>query len=79
MSNAIDMAKWMNFHLSKGKNQQGIQVMDAEALESTHTPRNHIAKPSLSNYFSQPTVPVSTTESNYASGWKNGVYRGIYV
>ena len=76
MSSAVDMTKWMNFHLNGGKNEQGDQVVNKRSIESTHVPRNNIRASGIERYFSQPLIPVSTSESSYAAGWKIGRYRG---
>ena len=76
MSSAVDISKWMLFHLSKGRNQAGQQIVREEDVEALHKRRNTITAPTVENYFSRPKVPVSSLEENYALGWKNGVYRG---
>ncbi|CAC5408813.1 unnamed protein product [Mytilus coruscus] len=76
MSNAVDISKWMLFHLSKGRNQAGQQILSENDMETLHKRRNTITAPTLEKYFSRPQVPVSSLEENYALGWKNGVYRG---
>ncbi|XP_060082792.1 uncharacterized protein LOC132562079 [Ylistrum balloti] len=76
MSNAVDMTKWMMFHLNGGKNSAGHQVIDAHALASIYVPRNVIRSSTVGRYFTKPDVPVTTSENNYAFGWKNGFYRG---
>ncbi|XP_061190033.1 uncharacterized protein LOC133197863 [Saccostrea echinata] len=75
MSNAHDMAKWMKFHLSGGLNEHGSRVMQEETLKSTYKARNSISSSGISEYFSKPRVPHTTTENNYALGWRNGYYR----
>ncbi|KAK3097217.1 hypothetical protein FSP39_007591, partial [Pinctada imbricata] len=79
MSSAVDMTKWMNFHLNGGKNEHGVQVVNKSSVESTHIARNHIVSSTVEKYFSQPKVPVSTSENNYAAGWKTGHYRGYRI
>lgn len=76
MSNAVDISKWMLFHLSKGRNQAGQQILSETDMATLHRRRNTITAPTSEKYFSQPQVPVSSLEENYALGWKNGVYRG---
>ncbi|XP_033751010.1 protein flp-like [Pecten maximus] len=79
MSNAVDMTKWMMFHLNGGKNSAGHQVVDAHALASIYVPRNSIRSSTVGRYFTKPDVPVTTSENNYAFGWKNGFYRGYPI
>ncbi|XP_062610694.1 uncharacterized protein LOC134272486 [Saccostrea cucullata] len=75
MSNAHDMAKWMKFHLSGGLNESGSRVMAQDTLKSTYKARNSISSSGISEYFSKPKVPHTTSEDNYALGWRNGHYR----
>ncbi|KAK3096463.1 hypothetical protein FSP39_000469 [Pinctada imbricata] len=76
LSNVIDMAKWMMVHLRRGKNEHGKQIIDSDIVDLTHHPWTLIKVSKLSWLFTQPDVPVSTTESSYGLGWKNGHYRG---
>ncbi|XP_011449649.3 uncharacterized protein [Magallana gigas] len=75
MSCAHDMAKWMKFHLSGGLNESGNRIMLSETLKSTYKARNSITSLGISKYFSKPKVPHTTSEDNYALGWRNGHYR----
>nr|XP_022329535.1 uncharacterized protein LOC111128280 [Crassostrea virginica] len=79
MSNAHDMAKWMKFHLSGGLNESGDRVMSSATLKSTYKPRNSISSLGISEYFSKPRIPYSTSEDNYALGWRTGHYRGYRI
>ena len=36
-STASDMSKWMGFHLSNGRDQQGRQVVPEEKMKDLHT------------------------------------------
>ena len=76
MSNAVDISKWMLFHLNKGRNQAGQQIMTEDDIATLQKRRNTISAPTIEKYFSRPQVPVPSLEENYALGWKNGVYRG---
>ncbi|KAK3098428.1 hypothetical protein FSP39_019378 [Pinctada imbricata] len=75
MSNTEDISKWMMLQLNKGFNEQGKPVIDSDIVQLTHRPWTLIKAPKLSSLFSQPVVPVSTTEFSYGLGWKNGNYR----
>ncbi|XP_069137182.1 uncharacterized protein [Argopecten irradians] len=79
MSSANDMAKWMMFHLDKGRNSFSVKVVEERALAHTHKAHNTIAKSSISKYFTKPVVPHTHSQTNYALGWKNGYYRGYEV
>lgn len=79
MSCAHDMAKWMKFHLSGGLNESGNRIMLSETLKSTYKARNSITSLGISKYFSKPKVPHTTSEDNYALGWRNGHYRGTHL
>lgn len=76
MSNAVDITKWMLFHLNKGRNQAGQQIVSEDDMEALHKRRNTISAPTIEKTFARSKVPVSSLEENYALGWKNGVYRG---
>ncbi|OWF52839.1 uncharacterized protein LOC110447241 [Mizuhopecten yessoensis] len=79
MSSANDMAKWMMFHLDKGRNSFSVRVVDERALSHTHKAHNTIAKSSIFKYFTKPVVPHTRCQTNYALGWKNGYYRGYEI
>ncbi|VDI43176.1 Hypothetical predicted protein [Mytilus galloprovincialis] len=79
LSSAVDMAKWMMFQLSHGKNQDGRRVMSEDALEDTHRPENVLAKSSLSKYYTKPNVPETFSQTGYALGWRTGHYRGYNI
>ncbi|KAJ8310754.1 hypothetical protein KUTeg_012619 [Tegillarca granosa] len=63
MSNAVDMAKWMNFHLSGGKSMTGTQVYDGDMLKSSYKAHNMIVSSTMKTYFTQPKVPVTNSVS----------------
>ncbi|XP_046565563.1 uncharacterized protein LOC124274267 [Haliotis rubra] len=71
-SNAQDMAKWLRFHLNSGKNEQGHQVVGAQALQDTYHPNTAW----YTTYLTRDTFPVDDLIYSYAMGWRNGVYRG---
>ncbi|XP_046556379.1 protein flp-like isoform X2 [Haliotis rubra] len=77
VSTADDMAKWMLFHLSGGKNREGNQVVAEDLLKETYKPRNAISGGSINTYFSRPKTPVTMSNNGYGLGWKSGYYRGI--
>lgn len=77
LTNGIDYAKWMNFHLNDGKDKARICLLKKESFAKLHTPHNLI-KP-MGKYFRQPLVPVTTADTSYAFGWKNGYYRGYRI
>lgn len=74
LTNGIDYAKWMNFHLNDGKDKSGVPLLNAKSFAYLHAPHNLIT--STGRYFRQPLVPVTTADTSYAFGWKNGYYRG---
>lgn len=76
MSNALDITKWIKFHLSGGKNEAGHQIVDANSLAYIYRPRNVIMSSTVGKYFTKPKVPVTTTETSYGFGWKIGYYKG---
>ncbi|XP_013418181.1 uncharacterized protein LOC106179194 [Lingula anatina] len=75
LSNSVDMAKWLLFHLNSGKAHDQSQVVSVNALEETYRP--NIACPSsLDKYLSTPIIPVTFNVSHYGFGWRIGSYRG---
>ncbi|XP_070561633.1 uncharacterized protein [Ptychodera flava] len=73
MSNAVDMAKYMNFILSGGKDESGEQVVDESYLRETLRPQTAKHNPYIQ---SRPTFPVDESSYSYALGWDNYMYRG---
>ena len=76
VSNADDMSKWMMFHLSGGKNAEGVQVIEKSLLKETYKPRNTLSSNDINKYFRRPEVPVTMSNDGYGLGWKTGYYRG---
>lgn len=72
-SNAVDMTKWMNFHLSDGRNAMNVSVMSPTLVDMLHAPRVKLPHSSTSW---QPGTTDRMMEDTYAYGWKNGHYRG---
>lgn len=72
-SNAVDMTKWMNFHLNGGRNDRNVRVMDPTLVDMLHAPRVKLPHSSTSW---QPGTSDRFMEDTYAYGWKNGHYRG---
>ncbi|XP_070561631.1 uncharacterized protein [Ptychodera flava] len=73
ISNAVDMAKYMNFILSGGKDESGEQVVDESHLHETLRPQTAKNYPYIQ---SRPTYPVDESSYSYALGWDNYMYRG---
>ncbi|XP_070561636.1 uncharacterized protein [Ptychodera flava] len=73
ISNAVDMAKYMNFILSGGKNESGEQVVEESYLQETLRPQTAKQNPSIQ---AKPTFPVDETSFSYGLGWDNNMYRG---
>ncbi|KAL3887929.1 hypothetical protein ACJMK2_000314 [Sinanodonta woodiana] len=76
LSNALDMAKWMMFHLSGGRNTEGVWVLREGVLGETHAKHQPIPTSTISSYLTRPVAPVTFSEDNYGLGWKIGYYRG---
>lgn len=79
MTNAVDVAKWMMFHLNGGKNQNGRQVVDNNLMTKIHKVTNHIPYTSSAKYTTRPKVPTTFSADNYAMGWKLGYYKGYKI
>ncbi|XP_064609249.1 uncharacterized protein LOC135473330 [Liolophura sinensis] len=77
VSNAVDMAKWMLFHLSSGRNKKGRVVVPSDVLERTYMP---VQKNSPSSReFRQPHTPEEWRDDGISLGWTNGSYREFNV
>lgn len=74
LTNGIDYAKWMNFHLNGGKDKS---LLNEESFAYLHAPPIEIK--STGESFLQPQKPVTTANTSYAFGWKNGYYRGKQI
>lgn len=72
-STSEDMAKWMKFHLSGGKDESGRQVIPATALRELYRPVSAVPRQDIG----PPTFPVEDTRSTYGLGFYNGQYRGL--
>ncbi|GFR73070.1 penicillin-binding protein 4-like isoform X1 [Elysia marginata] len=74
-SNAEDMAKWMNFQLSKGQGPHGDLVVDPEVLSTTWKPSMLTFGPAKKQL--RPAAPVGHVTYGYGLGWVSAVYRGF--
>lgn len=63
----VEMNRWINFHLSGGKNGDGEQVLPGVLIEEMHTPQMAISRPE------QYTEALYTS---YGLGWFVEAYRG---
>ncbi|XP_062573009.1 protein flp-like [Saccostrea cucullata] len=73
MSNAVDMAEYMNFHLSN-KDKNGNLFMSTMSFDALHQEHRKLYSTTVNTYFGNREVP--TTENGYGLGWKRGTYRG---
>lgn len=79
ISNAVDMANWMIFHLNDGRNKDNKRVLDSSILDDAHTPQNSLSYSSIAKYYTRPTTPVTLSHTNYGLGWRLGHYRGYPI
>ncbi|XP_046567329.1 uncharacterized protein LOC124275727 [Haliotis rubra] len=75
VTNALDAANWMKFHLSKGLDPSGRRVMDEKDVEELYGPRTAMRSYTL-KYFNKPDIPVTSVFGMYAFGFRIGYYRG---
>lgn len=75
-SSANDMAKWMNFHLSGGKDENGVTVMKKDHLKQVHKSRFLISS-TPDKDTRKPEFPVTASSDVYAHGLRKGFYRGF--
>ncbi|XP_061190245.1 uncharacterized protein LOC133198116 [Saccostrea echinata] len=74
MSNAVDMAKYMNFHLSN-VDKDGNKFMSDKNFAALHQEHNNKLSNSTVNKISK-ELEVPIIENGYGLGWKLGKYRG---
>lgn len=73
MSNAVDMAKYMNFHLSN-TDKNGNEFMTTANFNALHQQHRKMYSTTVNTQFGNEEVP--TIENGYGLGWKRGLYRG---
>ena len=76
LTNAKDMAKWIQMHLSKGVSEDGQHVVDESVLGDISVPVNLM---NANPMFIRPTIPVTYVEDKYGLGMALGYYRGIIL
>ncbi|XP_070206335.1 uncharacterized protein [Littorina saxatilis] len=78
VSTADDMAKWMNFHLSKGRGPGGETIIAESTMAELYKPRTAMTSSTMTK-FRQPDVPVTLSYDVYSMGWRRGYYRGYPI
>ncbi|KAL4240720.1 hypothetical protein ACF0H5_001508 [Mactra antiquata] len=77
LSNAVDMSKWMMFHLNNKEHVKYTTVLKPESLKAAHTSHNNRTRTARAPYYSKPSTPVTLSERNYGLAWTLGYYRGF--
>ncbi|XP_019622178.1 PREDICTED: uncharacterized protein LOC109468369 [Branchiostoma belcheri] len=75
LSNAVDMAKYMNFQLNLGKLLNGSELVPRKLMHLTHKPLTPISERGANNK-GKPRWPTSSTTTAYGMGWRVGNYNG---
>ncbi|XP_013091230.2 D-alanyl-D-alanine-carboxypeptidase/endopeptidase AmpH-like [Biomphalaria glabrata] len=75
MTSANDMAKWMNFHLSGGRNSQGDAVVPEKVLTEINQPRFYAGN-ELCKEIDLTQFPLSCSDNIFCFGLRSGHYRG---
>ncbi|KAI8503420.1 hypothetical protein Bbelb_192410 [Branchiostoma belcheri] len=75
LSNAVDMAKYMNFQLKLGKLLNGSELVPRKLMHLTHKPLTPIGDRGANNK-GKPRWPTSSTTTAYGMGWRVGNYNG---
>ncbi|KAI8500638.1 hypothetical protein Bbelb_214560 [Branchiostoma belcheri] len=75
LSNAVDMAKYMNFQLKLGKLLNGSELVPRKLMHLTHKPLTPIGARGANNK-GKPRWPTSSTTTAYGMGWRVGNYNG---
>ncbi|XP_035677563.1 penicillin-binding protein 4-like [Branchiostoma floridae] len=79
VSNAVDMARYMKFHLSGGRDTVGRLVVPEDNLRQTHTV-NFVSPRKSALDKLEPDWPVEAgTTQGYGLGWGIGTYRGTCI
>lgn len=78
-SNAVDMAKWMMFHLSGGLDIKGRRLVPEADFHEMHTPQMPTPMPLGKKLLKQPIFPISEGRYAYNLGWSSGLYRGEHT
>ena len=80
LSNANDMAKWMNFQLAKGKTEDGTQLIDEKLVADMQwvtTPLD--SQNTIGNRFlTRPQYPATEIQLGLGYGWFVATYQGMY-
>lgn len=71
-SSVNDMTKWLRFQANGGKNTQGVQILPADVLAWSQSPKTADFIFNMESTFS----PADLVLTGYAYGWNTGVYRG---
>ncbi|KAL6066058.1 Serine hydrolase [Balamuthia mandrillaris] len=76
ISNVVDMAKWMHFHYSGGKNLNGQSILNEQSLAYTHAPHMVLPQEKDQPSYTEPTFPVGFHCTAYSLAWVRCAYRG---
>ena len=77
VSSAKDMARWLLFHLAKGRNQDGDEVVKWETLRAVYEALVVDQRSRTFNEYNiRPTMPITGTRDMAGMGWIVGYYRG---
>ncbi|XP_066283372.1 uncharacterized protein [Branchiostoma lanceolatum] len=77
VSNALDMARYMKFHLSGGRDTAGRAVVPEDTLRQTHTADFLMSDGIVVMDKLEPDWPVEVAMTQgYGMGWWIGAYRG---
>ncbi|CAG5136035.1 unnamed protein product, partial [Candidula unifasciata] len=77
-SSADEMANWMNFHLTRGRDIHGQEIFPESFIAELHSPRSFLPATDVS-LEQRPEFPVTQTGDLYALGWRVGHYRGYKI
>ena len=79
MSNANDMAKWLQFHLRNGRSASGEQLINYQLLKETYEEQMALPSSLSRRDMLRSTFPVSDVAIAYDLGWMTNVYRGEII
>ncbi|KAH9520305.1 hypothetical protein Btru_060454 [Bulinus truncatus] len=77
MTTAEDMGKWMNFHLSGGRNAEGHQIINTKVIAEVNQPKFYVSE-ELCKEIAPPLFPQSCSDNIFCSGLRSGHYRGYH-
>ena len=68
------MSKWIKFHLSLGKSESGVQILNKRMMEDMHQVTTASFSPKV-----KPKYPADDVRIGYGYAWYISEYRGNFI